>query len=40
MSTTVTQSSASTHRYAACICNSGGTNRQAMSTPAVVTWTS
>jgi hypothetical protein len=38
LTTTVTQSTASTHRYVALICNTGGTNAQASSAPAIITW--
>jgi hypothetical protein len=38
MSVTVSQSTASTHRYVGCVCNSGGINQQAVSTPIVVRW--
>ena len=37
-SASVSQSAAATHRYVAEICNSGGANAQAVSTPVVVTW--
>jgi hypothetical protein len=35
---TISQTVASTHRYVAMICNSGGANPQSVSTPVVVTW--
>jgi hypothetical protein len=38
MSVTVSQSSASTHRYVGCVCNAGGINAQAISSPIVVRW--
>ena len=38
ISTTVSQSAASTHRYVAVVCNGGGANAQAVSIPVVVAW--
>jgi len=38
ISTTVSQSAASTHRYVAMVCNGGGANAQAVSIPVVVAW--
>ena len=38
LSTTISQASAETQRYVALICNSGGANAQADSSPVLVTW--